>query len=138
MIKYSIGDMAKVSKTISESDIYSFAGISGDFNPVHVNSVEASKSVFGRQIAHGFLVGSLISNCIGMKLPGDGTIYMEQDMKFLKPVYIGDTVTACVKVSEIINEKKNVLKLATTVLNQNNDIVIDGYAVVKAPKGEEQ
>ena len=138
MMKYSIGDMAKVSKTISESDIYSFAGISGDFNPVHVNSVEASKSVFGRQIAHGFLVGSLISNCIGMKLPGDGTIYMEQDMKFLKPVYIGDTVTACVKVSEIINEKKNVLKLATTVLNQNNDIVIDGYAVVKAPKGEEQ
>ena len=138
MIKYSIGDMAKVSKTISESDIYSFAGISGDFNPVHVNSVEASKSVFGRQIAHGFLVGSLISNCIGMKLPGDGTIYMEQDMKFLKPVYIGDTVTACVKVSEIINEKKNVLKLATTVLNQNNDIVIDGYEVVKAPKGEEQ
>ena len=114
-----------------------FAGISGDFNPVHINKIEAEKSVFGKQIVHGFLVGSFISNTIGMKLPGQGTIYMEQNMKFKKPVYIGDTVTACVEVIDFINMEKNILKLNTTVVNQNNDIVIDGYAIVKAPnRGE--
>lgn len=133
---FVVGDYAEVSKTISESDIVLFAGLSGDFNPVHVNCVEAKKSIFGKQIAHGFLVGGLISNCIGMKLPGNGTIYLEQDMKFKKPVYIGDTITARVEVSEIINEEKKVIKLKTVVTNQNEEIVIDGYAVVKAPKGD--
>ena len=111
-----------------------FAGISGDFNPVHVNRVKAADSAFGKQIAHGMLVGSLLSNAIGMKLPGPGTIYMEQDMKFKKPVYIGDTVTATVEIAEVINETKNILRLTTQVLNQNDEVVIDGYAVVKAPE----
>ncbi len=136
-MKYCIGEKAKVSKTISETDIYLFAGVSGDFNPAHVNTVEAEQSIFGKRIAHGILVGSLISNVIGMKLPGPGTIYMEQDMKFLKPVYIGDTVTAEVEVAEVINVSKHIIKLKTTVVNQNGDQVIDGFAVVKAPQKEE-
>lgn len=136
-MSYKVGESQKISKTISETDVYLFAGISGDFNPVHVNRVVAEESLFGKQIAHGILVGSFLSNVIGMKLPGPGTIYMEQDMKFLKPVYIGDTVTAQVEVSEVINETKNILKLSTQVLNQNEEIVIDGYAIVKAPiKGD--
>ncbi|MCI7171161.1 MaoC family dehydratase [bacterium] len=131
---YRIGENVQVSKTISETDVYLFAGISGDFNPVHVNKVEAEDSIFGKQIAHGFLVGSLLSNAIGMRLPGPGTIYMEQDMKFKKPVHIGDTVTAKLEVSEILNEEKRILKLTTQVVNQHGDLVIDGYAVVKAPE----
>lgn len=134
---YQIGESASVSKTISESDVYLFAGISGDFNPVHVNKVAAEKSTFGRRIAHGFLAGSLISNVIGMTLPGPGTIYMEQDLNFLKPVYIGDTLTANVEIIEVINEFKNILRLQTVVINQKNDKVIRGFAVVKAPKREE-
>jgi len=132
-MRYNIGDSATVSKTISETDVYLFAGISGDFNPVHVNRVEANGSMFGKQIAHGFLVGSFISNIIGMKIPGPGSIYLEQNMKFIKPVFIGDTITAKVEVIEILNEKKNILKLLTVVKNHNDDIVIDGFAVVKAP-----
>lgn len=130
---HKIGESVQVSKTISETDVYLFAGISGDFNPVHVNKVEAEDSIFGKQIAHGFLVGSLLSNAIGMRLPGPGTIYMEQDMRFLKPVHIGDTITARLEVAEILNETKRILKLTTQVANQQGDLVIDGYAVVKAP-----
>nr|WP_296458823.1 MaoC family dehydratase [uncultured Acetatifactor sp.] len=132
-MNYKIGESQEVSKTISETDVYLFAGISGDFNPVHVNRVEAEGSLFGKQIAHGILVGGLLSNVIGMKLPGPGTIYMEQDMKFLKPVYIGDTVSARVEITEVLNREKHVLRLRTQIKNQNGDIVIDGFAIVKAP-----
>lgn len=133
-MNYEIGQFEKVSKTISETDVYLFAGISGDFNPVHVNKIEAEESLFGKQIAHGILAGSLLSNVIGMKLPGPGTIYMEQDLKFKKPVYIGDTLTAYAEIAEIINESKNILKLSTWIVNQCNENVIEGYAIVKAPK----
>ena len=133
-MNYLIGTKDSVTKTISETDVYLFAGISGDFNPVHVNRVEAKKSVFSKQIVHGILVGSLLTNVIGMKLPGPGTIYMEQNLKFLKPVYIGDTITACAEISEIINETKNILRMSTKCINQNNELVVDGYAVVKAPR----
>lgn len=135
-MSYQIGETTEVSKTISETDVYLFAGISGDFNPVHVNRVCAEESTFGKQIAHGILVGSLLSNALGMKLPGPGTIYIEQNMKFLAPVYIGDTITARVEISEIINETKNILKLRTRIFNQDKDMVLDGYAVVKAPDKE--
>ncbi len=133
MIKYNISDSASMSKTFSESDVYLFAGITGDFNSVHINSEVAKRGIFGERIAHGILVSGLISAVIGMKLPGEGSIYMEQDVKFLKPVRIGDTVTATVKIVEIINEAKGILKLDTIVRNQKEEIVIDGYAVVKVP-----
>ena len=133
-MQYIIGEKATVSKTISETDVYLFAGISGDFNPVHINKVEAAKSMFGKQIVHGILVGSLISNVIGMKLPGTGTIYMEQNLKFLKPVYIGDTITAQVEIAEILNLEKRIIKLNTIAFNQDMENVITGYAIVKAPK----
>ena len=132
-MSYQVGKKDIFSKTISETDVYLFAGISGDFNPVHVNRISAQGSMFGKQIAHGFLVGSFLSNVVGTKMPGPGTIYIEQNMKFLNPVYIGDTVTASVEIEEILNESKNILKLITQVINQNGDVVIDGFAVVKAP-----
>ncbi len=133
-----IGEKTTLVRKISESDINMFADISGDYNPVHIDQEAAERSIFGKRIAHGMLVGSLISNAIGMKLPGPGTIYMEQDMKFLKPVYIGDTVTVEVEVAEIINVKKSILKLLTIVTNQQSEVVIDGFAVVKAPQEESE
>ena len=133
MIKEILGNSAEFTKTISESDVYLFAGIVGDLNPIHVNAVEAEKSQFGERIVQGSLVSSFISTVIGMKMPGPGTVYLEQDSKFLKPVKIGDTITARVEVVEIINEHKNVLKLSTEVSNQDGEIVITGYAIVKAP-----
>lgn len=126
-----IGKTASFAKTIAECDIYAYAGITGDFNPVHVNAEEAKKSIFGQRVAHGMLTGGLISTVLGNKLPGEGTIYLEQNLKFTAPVYIGDTCTACVKVKEILNQEKGIYKLETKVMNQNGRTVSEGYAVVK-------
>lgn len=126
-----IGDSASFSKTISESDVYMYAGISGDFNPIHINKVKAQESIFGKQIVHGMLGASLISAVIAMQLPGNGTIYMEQDCKFVAPMYIGDTLTASVEVSEIIKKEKGIIKLISKVENQEGRVVIEGFSVVK-------
>lgn len=134
--EYKIGERAEFCKTISESDVYLFAGITGDMNPMHVNAVEAARSFAHKRIVHGALVNGMISTVIGMRLPGPGTIYMEQDSKFVKPVFPGDTIKAVVEVQEIINENKGILKLNTVVSNQNDEIVLSGFAVVMAPKGE--
>lgn len=131
MRKLEVGATALFSKTIAECDVYSYAGIIGDFNPIHVNKVAGEQSVFGDRVAHGMLVGSLISTVLGNKLPGEGTIYLEQTLKFKKPVFFGDTVTAKVKVSEIVNFEKGIYKLETTIVNQNGDLTHDGYAIVK-------
>jgi 3-hydroxybutyryl-CoA dehydratase len=130
----SIGMKEEFTKTILESDVALFAGISGDMNPIHIDAVTAKKSIFGERIVHGALVSGLISAVIGMKLPGPGTIYLEQDSKFKMPVKIGDTITASVEVVEIINPEKGILKLSTKCINQKDDIVIDGYAIVKVVK----
>lgn len=129
---YFVGQVASVSKTISETDVYNFAGICGDFNPVHVNEQEAVKSIFGQRVAHGMLVASFISTVLGMHLPGPGTIYMGQEMRFCKPVYIGDTITAQVKIVEL--GAKGNAELETIVFNQNGEIVLSGSAKVKLPK----
>ena len=130
---FDVGRNASFSKTISESDVYMFAGITGDFNPIHVDAEKSKDSIFGKRIVHGILVTGFLSTIIGTSMPGEGTIYMEQDIKFVKPVYIGDTITAVVRIAEVLNEEKKILKLDTIIRNQNNDIVCDGYAVVKAP-----
>lgn len=130
-MKIKIGERAFFEKTISEADVYQFAGITGDFNPLHINKVEAEKTVFGERIAHGMLVGGLISGVIGMQMPGNGTIYLEQNCKFKRPVKIGDTVTVKVEFTEIINREKGIIKLENVVTNQLGDVVIEGYSVVK-------
>ena len=127
-----VGDSGSFTKTITETDVYNFAGISGDFNPAHVNAVEASKGIFGERIAHGFLVGSLISTVVGTVMPGPGTIYMGQELKFLKPVRFGDTITATVRIKEILTEKKRVVA-DTFCVNQNGETVISGEAVFRPP-----
>ncbi len=128
-----IGDKATFTKTMTETDVYLFAGISGDLNPAHVNQVAAEKTMFRGRICHGMLVSSLISTVLAMYLPGPGTIYMGQDLKFLAPVRMGDTVTAEVEVIEK-DETKNRMVLRTKVTNQEGKIVIDGQAKVMPPK----
>ena len=128
-----IGDHASVTKTVSETDVYLFAGITGDLNPAHTNEVAASKTMFKTRIAHGMLGAGFISAVLGMFLPGPGTIYMGQELKFTKPVHIGDTVTATATVEEIILEKNRVI-LDTTVVNQDGEVVIKGKATVMPPK----
>lgn len=133
ILELSIGEKASFQKTISESDVYLFAGISGDNNPAHLNDVEASKTIFKERIAHGMLTASLISAVLGTQLPGPGTIYLGQDLKFLVPVKFGDTIKAIVEVAEIISEK-NIVRLNTVCINQFDKIVIEGIATVMPPK----
>lgn len=124
-----VGDAAELAKTVTESDIALFAGVTGDFNPVHVDAVAAGKSVFGGRIAHGILSAGFISAVLAMRLPGPGSIYLSQTLRFTKPVRIGDTVTARVEVLEVIAPKRRV-RLATTCRNQNGDVVVEGEALV--------
>ncbi len=128
----SLGDTAEFSKTLSEADIYLYAGISGDFNPAHVNEAYARKTYFKTRIAHGMLSAGLISAVIGTQLPGPGSIYMHQTLSFLAPVRMGDTVTARVEVVEKIDKKK--VRLKTICLNQDEVMVLEGEAMVSPPR----
>lgn len=124
-----IGDTAVFSKTITDFDIYQFAGLTGDFNPMHIDNEFAKDTFFKERIAHGLLTGSFISTVLGMKLPGPNSIYLSQNFKFLAPVKIGDTVKAAVEVVEKRDDKK-IIKLITQVYNQRMEMVVDGEAVV--------
>jgi 3-hydroxybutyryl-CoA dehydratase len=125
-----VGDSASVSKTITEGDIVNYAGITGDFNPVHLDAEYASASMFKERIAHGMLVSGFISAVLGYQLPGPNTIYLGQELKFTAPVKIGDTVTAVATVTEKRDDKR-IIKLKTTVTNQRGEVVVDGSAVTK-------
>jgi len=128
-----IGDAVEFTKTITEADIYMFAGITGDVNPAHLNEAYAKKTPFKKRIAHGMLTAGYISAILGNQLPGPGTIYLGQELKFLAPVFIGDTVTVRVEVAELMPEKNRV-RLKTTCTNQDGKLVLTGEALVMAPK----
>ncbi|BDU93655.1 MaoC family dehydratase [Clostridium perfringens] len=129
----NIGDKDFFQKTISESDVYLYAGITGDLNSAHINEVEAKSSMFKGRIAHGMLTAGLISTVLGMKLPGPGTIYLGQELKFKAPVRFGDTIKAEVEVIEK-NEFRNIVKLKTTCINQDGKVVLTGVATAMPPK----
>ena len=124
------GDEASLSVTITETHIVMYAGLTGDVNPVHVDAEHAKESIFGERIAHGMLVSGLISAVLGTQLPGPNSIYLGQDLKFVAPVMIGDTIKVVVTVTDKRDEKK-VIKLRTAAYNQRGEIVIDGSAAVK-------
>ncbi|MFC7421155.1 MaoC family dehydratase [Iodobacter arcticus] len=123
---------AEYRKTLTEADIVLFAGLSGDNNPMHIDEEFAATTRFGGRIAHGMLSASLISTVIGTRLPGPGAIYMGQNLKFLKPVKIGDTVTALVTVIEVNQEKQRVRLLTECWVK--GEKVIDGDALVWVPR----
>ena len=133
MLLPKIGDRASRTKTIEDKDIRQFAEVSGDTNSVHLDDEAAAKSVFGRRVAHGMLTASLISAVLGNELPGVGSIYMGQELRFKAPVFIGDTITASVEVTNI-REDKGIITLRTICTNQDGKIVVDGEATVLAPR----
>lgn len=131
--RLGVGDAAEFSKTVSESDIYLYAGVTGDFNPAHIDAIYAAGTFFKKRIAHGMLTAGFISAVIGTRLPGTGTIYLKQELRFLAPVYVGDTITARVEVTAI-HPDKNKATLKTTCSNQEGTVVLDGEAIVSPPK----
>ncbi|MFH1089943.1 MAG: MaoC family dehydratase [Pseudomonadota bacterium] len=137
MDEIKVGEAAEFVKTVSESDIYNYAGVTGDFNPAHVNEEYAKGTFFKTRIAHGMLSAGFISTVLGTRLPGPGTIYLKQEVNFLAPVRIGDTITARAEVVEK-NEARNRLRLKTTCVNQDGVMVIEGEALVSPPKPEKK
>jgi len=131
---FYVGQSARTAKTISESDVYLFAGITGDMNPMHINVQHAKDTRFQNRIAHGILSAGLISAVLGMQLPGPGCIYLGQQLKFLRPVYIGDTITAEATITAIDREKNRVV-LSTVCTNQKDEAVITGEATMLLPEG---
>jgi len=127
-----IGQSASVTKTISEHDVYTFAGITGDFNPAHVNAPYAEGTFFKGRIAHGMLTASFISTVLGMYLPGTGTIFLSNTVNFLAPVHFNDTLTTTCEVIEKL--EKNRVKLKATVTNQKGEVVLTGESLVSPPK----
>lgn len=131
-MRFKVGDKAATARTVTEADVVLFGGVTGDLNPAHTDEVWAKGTRFGGRIAHGMLSAGYISAVLGMKLPGPGTIYMSQSLKFTAPVRIGDTITAQVEVVEIIENKR--LRLTTTATNQEGKVVLEGEALVMPPK----
>lgn len=130
-----MGQSAEMVHTVTEEDIKKFGDLSGDYNPLHFNEEWAKTTMFRGRIAHGILTAAYISAAIGMHLPGPGTIYMSQSMRFMGPVRIGDTITARVEVISLNDEKQRVT-LKTTCTNQEEKVVLDGEALVTLMKSD--
>ena len=128
-----LGETASITKMISEADVVNFAGIIGDFNPLHVNPEDAKNSMFGERICHGMLTASFISTLVVCGIPGRNGLYLSQNVKFVKPVKIGDTITATAEVIEKIDAKQRIV-LSTVIKNQRGEVVIDGQATVMVMK----
>lgn len=128
----TIGARASRTKTFSEADVLEFAQVSGDVNPVHLDESYAAGTAFGRRIVHGILTASVISAALANDLPGEGTIYLNQTLTFKKPVFIGDTITAQLEVTDY-NERRRIATLSTTCVNQDGVVVLTGEAVVLVP-----
>ncbi len=129
----NIGDQASFTKMFTQADVNLFAEISGDLNPVHIDEEYAKKSIFHKRVVHGALVASLFSTVLGTSLPGCGSIYLNQESKFIKPVFIDDTITATVIVNEIIAERNRVV-LGTVATNQHGETVVVGHATLMPRK----
>lgn len=129
MSKPSIGQKASITKRFSDADVAAFAELSQDFNPIHLDAEYAAASPFSRKIVHGMLVSSLFSGLLGKHLPGEGTIYLGQELKFKKPIFIDQEVTATVEVIKV-REDKPIITLSTTCTNDEGVVVIAGEAVV--------
>lgn len=126
-----VGQNGSFSKIITAEDIRTYADLVSDTNPIHLSEEAALAKGFRKRIAHGMLTGSLISTVLGTIFPGEGTIYLEQNMRFLKPVYEGEGVTATVTVEEILRPEKGIYKLQTNVIRENGEEIIEGHAVIK-------
>ena len=128
-----IGDSASMTKTFTDADVRTFAEISGDKNPIHLDDDYAAGTRFERRLVHGILTSGMISALLGLQLPGPGSVYIQQTLKFRAPVFINDTITATVTVTKARDDKP-IITLETVCKNQDGVVVIDGEAVLLAPR----
>lgn len=128
-MKFKVGDADTVTVTITDEMVRAFAVLSGDDNPVHLDDAFAAKTRFGKRIAHGMLLGALLSRVAGTKIPGPGTIVISQDIRYKEPCYIGDTVTAEIKILHVRADKP-IVKISSRVTNQDGGVLIDGGAIL--------
>jgi 3-hydroxybutyryl-CoA dehydratase len=128
--QFRIGDSATFSKTISEADILLFAAVSGDNYPLHVDEEYAKTTRFGRRAAHGMLTASLLSTVIGDLLQKPGGIYLEQSLRFRRPVFIGDTLTASAEITELLPEKRR-MRVRAGIVNQRGETVLAGDGLIQ-------
>jgi len=129
-----IGEKATFGKTVTEADVFAFAGITGDFNPIHVNSEFAKNSMFGKRVAHGMLTASLVDQTL-TNLGGLGTIHMSQTVKFMAPVFIGDTVAVTSEVTSK-NDEKSRMTVKSVITNQEGKTVLEGEALIMMPRNK--
>lgn len=127
-----VGQTAHYTRTVGERDIQLFAEVSGDRNPVHLDAEYAATSMFRERIAHGMFSGALISAAVACELPGPGTIYVGQSMRFTAPVKLGDTLTVRLEILEKLPKFR--VRVATQVFNQHDEMVVDGEAEIIAPR----
>jgi 3-hydroxybutyryl-CoA dehydratase len=127
----TVGMSASFAKTVTDADLVLFVGVSGDTNPVHLDEDYAGTTMFKGRVAHGALTASFISTALGTKLPGPGSIYVAQTLKFKAPVHVGDTVTARVEVTSLVPERKLVIFKTQCFVRET--LVIDGEATLKLP-----
>jgi len=133
----TVGARAQRSKTFTEDDVRGFAAVSGDENPIHLDADYAAGTPFGRRIVHGMLTASLISAALANDLPGRGTVYLSQTLKFTAPVFLGDTITATVEVTGLRATRRGaIVTLSARCTNAEGTLVIEGEAVVLAPPDE--
>lgn len=137
ILELKIGDSISHKKIITEKDIEMFGSITGDYNPAHFDSDYASKTIFKKRIAHGMLIGSLFSKLLGMELPGPGSIYISQTLRFRRPVYFQDEIKAEVTIKEL-NIEKNRVTFDCVAYNQNNEKVVIGEAELMPPTKEDK
>ena len=128
----SIGQRISRAKIFTSADVRDFARISGDINPIHLDDDYAASTVFGKRVVHGILVTGLISAALGNDLPGEGTIYLGQEAKFLAPIFLDEEIRVEVEVTELREDKK-IVKLSTDCFKADGTRVIQGNAVVKLP-----
>jgi acyl dehydratase len=126
-----VGDKASLSKAFTEEEVRHFSIMSTDTNPIHLDESYAADSIFGSRVVHGMLIASLFSGLIGVKLPGEGSIYLGQNLKFIAPVHIGEEITASVEIIKI-REEKPIVTLRTVCSSKEGKTLIEGEAVVKA------
>lgn len=130
--RFVVGESESMTRVVSDTDVVLFAAITGDANPVHLDAAHAARTRFGGRIAHGMLSAGFVSATLAMRLPGPGTIYLSQSMRFVRPVRIGDTITTRVEIVELLLEKRRI-RLATTCRNQAGELVLDGEALTMLP-----
>lgn len=131
----NVGDKATLTRTFSEADVFAYAGVSQDVNPVHVDPHFAKNTIFKQRVAHGMFTASMISALLANELPGVGTIYLSQTLKFTAPVFLGDTLTADVEVAQVDRERGRVV-FNGTLKNQRGEVVLTGESKVLAPRNK--